>query len=349
MSAIQLLSRKRAAEHVIHAIAEGCEDLITARIMATLGPRTNLERSADLPASWDFGGHTFVMSGAAAALGAAAIITAPLEVPTLLVGGFAFAASHVTSFLGGAQDEVSRVLAAEEFRRTYGIRRDQLRWSVVPAATLFWYLDEGDGVLELALKAKSGSLGLDKVDPARMERVVRRLLEVMPGTAAERAARLSAAIAKSERDMGVPTGDRSLEPARLLAASMGTLASLVGVQMKSEGESPAAWPDKDICAVRVLSCSNRIARCANQAPCRLASTTFIILTMHTPGTGMPRGASHARNRPMWPPLPLRWMQQSRKPQSNLSDLPSSSKRCTACLRPLVSKVTKHDGAGWRAS
>ena len=39
-----------------------------------------------MPASWEFGSVTFMQSGAAAGLGAAAVVTAPLEVPTLLFG-----------------------------------------------------------------------------------------------------------------------------------------------------------------------------------------------------------------------------------------------------------------------
>ena len=78
-----LLTRSRAAEHVLHAIAQARSELITAELLALLGHETSLQEAdeAALP-SWAFGGHEFVKSGSAAVMGAAAVVTAPLEVPT---------------------------------------------------------------------------------------------------------------------------------------------------------------------------------------------------------------------------------------------------------------------------
>ena len=115
-----LLSRQRAAEHLVHALAEGKEELITAGIINLVGSGTRLARSDSQPASWDFGEYSFVMSGAAAAAGVAAIVTAPLEAPTLLLGGFAYAATHALSAASEAPSEMRRAHAEEEFRRDFG-------------------------------------------------------------------------------------------------------------------------------------------------------------------------------------------------------------------------------------
>ena len=89
-----LLTRERAAEHVLHAIANGRCDLLTPGVLNLLGP-AKVEESAEAVASWEFAGHCFLQSGACAVLGAAAVVMAPLEIPTLLFGGAAAVAMNL--------------------------------------------------------------------------------------------------------------------------------------------------------------------------------------------------------------------------------------------------------------
>ena len=214
-----LLTRSRAAEHVLHAIASGRQDLITHGVLECLGNDAVLEESETAFSSWTFAGHSFVQSGAAAVLGAAAVVTAPLEVPTLLFGGAALALTHGLSALGGADEELARLANADAFRRQYGFERSELLWSVVPAATLYWYLAEGDTVLELACKAKRGTLGLGE-DSQTLGKILRRLMASIPGDAPTRANRLERAIVKSARDMGIDPSSSELAAAWRVVAAM---------------------------------------------------------------------------------------------------------------------------------
>ena len=108
-----MLTRARAAEHVVHAIADARNDLLTPGVLQLLGEAVLAE--SDTVASWDFAGCTFTMSGACAVLGAAAVVTAPLEAPTLLFGGVAFAISHGLSALSGADAELIRLQHGRRF------------------------------------------------------------------------------------------------------------------------------------------------------------------------------------------------------------------------------------------
>ena len=54
-----LLTRERAAEHVLHAIANGRCDLLTPGVLNLLGP-AKVEESAEAVASWEFAGHCFL-------------------------------------------------------------------------------------------------------------------------------------------------------------------------------------------------------------------------------------------------------------------------------------------------
>ena len=211
MSSPLLLTRTRAAEHVLHAIAQARVDLLTPAVLNTLDLSTEL-RESEVMSSWDFGGHNFIMSGAAAVLGAAAVITAPLEVPTLLLGGAAVAVTHGLSALSGASAELARAAHEADFQRHYGFTRDNLLWSVVPAGVQYWYLAAGDGVLELALKRKAGPLGLGE-NGSVLGRLLRRLTSLLPGTPAEQGDRLEAAIRKAAADMMMSETDRAFDPA----------------------------------------------------------------------------------------------------------------------------------------
>ena len=213
-----LLARERAAEHIIFAIAHGREDLITNGVLQVMGAYTKLERSEQLPA-WEFGDFTFAMSGTVAALGAAAVVTAPLEIPTLFFGSAAYTATHVLSALMSTGAEVRRVLAEDEFRRAYGIARDSLEWSLLPAATLFWYLSDGDTVLEMALKAKRGPLGLGSNHDV-CARVLGRLFALLPGSVDEKCSRLQGAVEKAQSDMGLAPSDPTFAPAAALLRSL---------------------------------------------------------------------------------------------------------------------------------
>ena len=165
---------------------------------------------------WDFGGHKFTQSGAVAAVGAVALVTAPLSVPSNAVFGAGVAITHGLSLLAGTPGEVARALGQEDFLARYGLRREELKWSVVPVSTLFWDLRAGDSLLELCLKAKRGPLGAadlsdstDSIVQLKLRRLLCRLLDCMPGTAAEKASRLDHAIRKAAVDMGLEPLDGS--------------------------------------------------------------------------------------------------------------------------------------------
>ena len=212
-----LLARARAAEHVLHAIAGANHELLTPGVLCLLGP-AEVTASTTI-AHWDFAGHAFAMSGACAVLGAAAVVSAPLEAPTILISGAAFALTHGLSALGGADGEIQRLAHANEFKSKFGFDRTELLWSLIPPATLYWHLQPGDTVLELALKAKRGALGLGE-NPHALGKILRALLNAQPGAAADRAGRLEAAIHKAASDMGVEPMDESLAPAwRVVAAA----------------------------------------------------------------------------------------------------------------------------------
>jgi hypothetical protein len=87
----ELLPRDRAACHVLHAIAEASEHLITAGITARIGWDTVLVRPAGALPLWDLGGHRFATSNAVGVVGIAGIVAVPLAVPSnaLLGAGFA--------------------------------------------------------------------------------------------------------------------------------------------------------------------------------------------------------------------------------------------------------------------
>eukprot|EP00966_Prymnesium_polylepis_P016059 371008-Prymnesium_polylepis.1 len=125
-----LLTPARAAEHALHAIAEGREDLLTPGIWVLMGSATLEDAEPPLSIThWCFGGHTFAKSGTAAALGVAAVVTAPLEIPTLLYGGAALAINQGLSFLTGASEELARAQEEERFRVEYGFARTELKVS----------------------------------------------------------------------------------------------------------------------------------------------------------------------------------------------------------------------------
>ena len=116
-----LVTPSRAAEHVIHAIAEAREDLLTPAIWALMSNATLNDAEPPLALThWTFLGYTFAKSGTAAAIGAAAVVTAPLEVPTLLFGGAALAVNQGLAFLTGATDELTRANEEERFRHEFG-------------------------------------------------------------------------------------------------------------------------------------------------------------------------------------------------------------------------------------
>ena len=73
-------------------------------------------------------------------------VTAPLEIPTLLFGGAAFALTHGISALNGADGELARLQRQEEFRRRFGFDRSQLLWALQPISTMYWYIAPGDTV-----------------------------------------------------------------------------------------------------------------------------------------------------------------------------------------------------------
>lgn len=243
-----LLTQARAAEHVLSAIANGRVDLLTHGVIETLGCATRLD-IAEGGLSWEYGGHVFLSSGAASFAGAALVATAPLEAPTLLLGSTMFALAHGFSALASAPEEYARLQRAHHFRQRYGFARDQLLWSLMPASTLFWYLQPGDTVYELAIKAKRGPLGLYDDDEllTSMLTTLYTIDDVGDGVYACRSKlqRLERAIQKSAADMHVSLSDDCLQPAWrlfererntvLLPASMSTVGDQAHLDGRSDG------------------------------------------------------------------------------------------------------------------
>ena len=149
------------------------------------------------------------------------VISAPLEVPTLLFGSTLFTLTHGLSALSGAPAELQRLRRAEQFRSEYGFDRDELLWSLVPPAALYWYLAEGDTVYELAIKAKRGPLGMGD-DPRSLAHILTRLLDTEEDSYATKAARLEGAIRRARTisawmrttPASSPPGALSMPPAR---------------------------------------------------------------------------------------------------------------------------------------
>ena len=126
-----LLPRDRASLHLLHAIAEANDNLITAGIVARVGWDTELIAPTGMMPQWEFGGHQFVQSGAALSFGAVVAVTAPLSLPSNAVAAGGLAAANGVSLVLGARGEVARSLMQEEFLRRYGLRKEELKWSVV--------------------------------------------------------------------------------------------------------------------------------------------------------------------------------------------------------------------------
>lgn len=194
-----LLPRARAAQHVLHAIAEANEPLLTDAVMARVGWDATLTQPTGSIPAWAFAGHHFAQSGAVAVAGVATVAAAPLSLPSNAVVGAALAISHGAALLAGAKGEAQRALEQEQFRLRYALRREELKWSLVPVATLYWDLRDGDDVFTLALKAKRGALGLGQTDAMatlKLRRLLCRLLDAHPGLTSEKAARVAVAIAR---------------------------------------------------------------------------------------------------------------------------------------------------------
>ena len=213
----KLLTSDRASEHVLHAIAEANEQLITPGIVARIGWDSSLTRHG---AVWELAGHRFTISSVVAGAGVATVATAPLSVPSNAVAGAGFVATQGVSLLWGAKGEINRGVEQEAFLSRYGLRKEDLKWSVVPVATLYWNLMPGDTILEICLKAKRGLFGLadlgnadDHVLQLKLRRLLCKLLDCMPGAASERAMRVDQAIRKAALDMG--GGLEPTEPARV--------------------------------------------------------------------------------------------------------------------------------------
>ena len=258
----ELLPRARAAQHLMHAIAEANESLITAGILARLGYETTIAEPEGLP-MWEWGSWRFVKSGAVATLGAAAVVTAPLSIPSNALFGGGFVAAQGVALLAGSAGEMSRSLLQESFLELYGIRKEDLKWSVIPASTLFWHIAEGDGVLELIFKAKRGAFGLasltdtsDRVIMTKLRRLLCKILDCTPGTPRSQARRLNEAIRKSARDMSPGNAPKALlleEAFRTAATDFGhpKVSALMDV-VRKEMDDEEAQP-KEAAAVDALA------------------------------------------------------------------------------------------------
>ena len=161
VDATSFLDGPRAASHILCAIKEGRDDLLTEGVFRSCPTDTVLTGIS--ATHWDFGGHNFVGAKAAVGLGAmSALGTNAFVAAGAYIVAVNSASALKNAVLGGAHSAKQRVLSKDlDFQRACGIRREELRGSsVVPLAAGFWDLREGDTVLDFALKAKRGRLGL---------------------------------------------------------------------------------------------------------------------------------------------------------------------------------------------
>ena len=231
MQESELLTRERACEHVIHAIAEAREELLTPKVVSIAGGLDTKLQATETGTHWTFGGYVFAMSGTATAVGAAAVVTAPLEVPTLLVGGGVLALWQGVSLAFGAKGELKRMLEEDRFKEEFGFPKGELRWSVIPAGTRYWYLQEGDTMLELVLKAKRGLFGFDS-STRKQKRLLEALCACTPDDP-QLPARIDAAVSKAASDLGTQSKDGMFQPACAIAESL-RLHTTVVVQTQQE-------------------------------------------------------------------------------------------------------------------
>ena len=149
--------------------------------------------------NWVFSGHVFYKATATALVTSAVLRT---------IGGQLFVAASAATITyrfyeqkkaraaGQGDDERA---AADDFHRLYGIRRDAIRSqssSMIPLATRFHDLKQGDTLLEIVLKTKRGTFACDS-DDMKMRALLQKILSYMPGGEAEKAMRLKRAVAST--------------------------------------------------------------------------------------------------------------------------------------------------------
>ena len=155
--------------------------------------------------SWVFSGFSFVKARTAIATSVATKVLT--KAVGGVVGGFVVSSAMAItySFYGGAA-VAEDGQAANAFHREYGIWPKDLRSqsrSVIPFATRFHDLKQGDTLLEIVLKAKRGMLA-SSTDGNKMRALLEKVLSFMPGSGAEKAIRLDRAIKSSRMDMQTP-------------------------------------------------------------------------------------------------------------------------------------------------
>lgn len=144
----------RAAHHILCAIKEGRDDLLTEGVFRRCPIDTVLTGMS--ATHWDFGGHGFLGAKSAVGLGVASALGTHAIVA---VGAYLVAVQGASAIknaaLGGANTAKQRVLSKDDaFERACGFPREQLLGtSVVPLATSFWDLTEGDTVRRASLTA----------------------------------------------------------------------------------------------------------------------------------------------------------------------------------------------------
>ena len=124
--ATSFLDSARAANHILCAIKDGRDDLLTSGVFSCCGPDTTLTGVS--ATHWDFGGHGFL--GAKSAVGFAAISTL-LPHYGLAVGAYVVATGSASSLknaiMGGAAAAKTRMRAEDEaFLQAVGFRREEV-------------------------------------------------------------------------------------------------------------------------------------------------------------------------------------------------------------------------------
>ncbi|KAL1511265.1 hypothetical protein AB1Y20_006073 [Prymnesium parvum] len=237
------LDSPRAANHILCAIQDGRDDLLTAGVFRCCAIDTAITGIS--ATHWDFGGHAFI--GAKAALGLAAV-GALVPSTHLAVGMYVVATNSASSIknaiMGGAAAARKRMKAHDEaFYQALGFSREQLLGvRVIPTAAAFWDLREGDTVIEIAVKAKRGRLG-NSLDSCIMHRLLVKLVGLLPCSACEKQARLDQALVRCAEAMKLQQDHACFDPLRQCWQALRAQMRLEENQLRRNGGHVATRRD----------------------------------------------------------------------------------------------------------
>ena len=193
----------RAANHILSAIAGGKFELLTAAIADALGHggiRTELRILNGVCA---FGSHEFWLESPSMSPISRVIRHLPMiAIPDFVKAPLLLGTALVSNVI--YEPATAKQLNDERFYKRYGFARHQL---LADNTKAFWNAEEGDTVLELALKPVFPLLHSPDVIARQIRRVLHRLLELdSERTDASKAAWLCRAIVRSRRAMNTGFG-----------------------------------------------------------------------------------------------------------------------------------------------